>query len=116
MNRRDFFRTSIALAAAPLVAHIPFADAAKSSETGFISIDAVRRARDSLEKNFGARGSYVVFVHPDAERDLRDQLARERWKDAYRRERIAQKNMVRLAGNEIGRIDNVRFIVSRSVA
>lgn len=34
--------------------------------------------------------AYVLFVHPDVERDLRDIVARERWYLAYRAFRLAR--------------------------
>ena len=123
MDRRNFFKIIAGVAAAPFVAKLPVAEAAigrgalfSEPPIGeFISIDTVQRAKEALTRQ-GVKGPYICIVHPDAERDLRDIAARERWKNAYRKERIAQKKLVRLAGNEIGRIDSVRFILSRSVA
>ena len=128
MNRRTFFKIIAGAAAAPFVAKLlpegvnrffPEAGGASMFQEPpigeFISIDTVQRAKELLASH-AVKGPYVCLVHPDAERDLRDMIARERWKAAYREERITRKKMMRpLANNEIGRIDNVRFVVSRSV-
>ena len=108
MNRRDFFRLSASILAAPLLAYLP-ATTEAAPDTGFISIDAVRRAKDLLEANQAA-DSYVVFVHPDVTRDITHFMARHKWKHAHRQARLEIKNMARLVNGQIGRIDQIRFI------
>lgn len=103
MKRRNFFKTMLGLAVAPLVTYLPEAKAA--GET--ISLDAIKRMTAALSKN-GVKGPFVAHVHPDAVADIR---ALPGFVD------IAQYGRgTKYKHREIGMVDSVRFIQTRSLS
>lgn len=74
MNRRNFFKTLFGLAAVPLVAYLPETKAEICGrfpgDTGFISIDALKRAAEKLRANAVA-GPYTVYLQPESYTRLR---------------------------------------------
>lgn len=102
MNRRNFFKTMLGLAVAPLVTYLPEAKAA--GET--VSFDAIKRMTEALNAN-GAKGPFVAHVHPDAVADIR---ALPGFVD------IAQYGRAtKYKHREFGMVDTVRFVQTRSL-
>lgn len=117
MNRRDFFKFA---AAAVVASRLPLPAAAAPPSCEWITIDAVRRARDALFDNAvnGDLGYYVAVLHPSWMAQIESELTpREAWKLAYRKARIDLKDMARsiaLTGS-FGTVSGFRFIESATL-
>jgi hypothetical protein len=104
MNRRDFLKIAGAAALSSQLPALPEAEAAGE----WFDINAVRRAATALRKN----AQWYCLLHPDFEAAL-ELTPKERWKIAYRTERMRLKGYARELSNtgEMGSFENFRFIV-----
>ena len=82
MDRRGFLRAAFGLGAAPF---LPMPVLGNDGPWGFVPISWYAGQRITTDEV----GSYIAFVHPNVERDLRDMAARDQWRDAYREWRRA---------------------------
>ena len=116
MDRRGFFKAAAALVVA---SRLPIPKIAESAPLGeFVSIDAIKRAADALKENtlLASGGDYIIFCHPDVERDIRRITAKQEWKAAYRRARMELKKMFGdTRQTEFGSVESMRFVVSKEV-
>ena len=112
MNRRDFLRISAGLLAVPW---LPAVRATAETDCGgWVSIDAAQRAIDLLKAN-GAKWQWTIITHSSVADDLMAPWTpKEKWKFAYRQEKMAIREMMGgvLASGEIGRCENIRFVMS----
>lgn len=121
MNRRDFLKLAAAAVASRAAPALPI-PAEPEAQGGFFTIDAIRRAIETLQANHvpAAPAGYTILAHPS----LADELAavtcvKARWKLAYRQARVDLREWgaqiskgLRENGGAIGRIESVRFVSS----
>lgn len=80
MNRRDFLKSSVALAASASLPQVSM-----PRDDGQFSIAALNRAMAQLHDNVRmAHSNYVAFIHPTVIREAEHAAAREAWRLAYR--------------------------------
>lgn len=114
MNRRDFLKLAAAAVASRAAPSLP--PIVSQEPTGeWVTIDAIRRAADTLRANAGP-GPYTIFMHSETALDLLESLSpKERWRMAYRQARLDIRELgdrltESLHANGIGRVESVRFI------
>lgn len=124
MNRRGFLGTLIGIAIAPVASALPPIQWAR---TGFVPISEygykgyeIGAARAGLLND-----SWICIVHPDCERDIRNMVAKEKWRNASRQARVdkftgsPQEILARykpaLMRGEEGKIYGVKLISIASV-
>lgn len=86
MNRREFIKVTAAVAT---VALSPEMAAFAQGDADEAFLNELRALTDRLSGIQPVDGDYVCFVSPQQEEDLRRAVARNEWRDAYRRWRAA---------------------------
>lgn len=107
MNRRGFFASLAALAAGALLPVAKVRD--QLGARGWIKTRFFTRKVIV----FGAEPSYIAYIHPSLERDLREMCARGEWAQAWRAYRVARRENV--CGYLPARLVWERFSIPRSL-